>query len=116
MGDGANDGPALSVATVGVSLGSRHDTVALETAAVVLMRNSLSVLPFLFRLSRATTRTINQNLLLFGLVFNAAMLALSSVGILTPILGALAHNVGSVSVVINSARLLLFERRQGLIS
>jgi Cd2+/Zn2+-exporting ATPase len=113
VGDGANDGPALSVATVGVSLGSRHDTVALETAAVVLMRNSLSVLPFLFRLSRATTRTINQNLVLFGLVFNAAMLALSSAGILTPILGALAHNVGSVSVVINSARLMLFERGRG---
>jgi Cd2+/Zn2+-exporting ATPase len=110
VGDGANDGPALSVATVGVSLGSRHDTVALETAAVVLMRNSLSALPFLFRLSRATTRTINQNLLLFGLGFNAAMLALSSAGILTPIAGALAHNVGSVSVVFNSARLLLFER------
>ena len=113
VGDGANDGPALSVATVGVSLGSRHDTVALETAAVVLMRNSLSALPFLFRLSRKTTRTINQNLVLFGLVFNAAMLALSSAGILTPILGALAHNVGSVSVVINSARLLLFERARG---
>jgi Zn2+/Cd2+-exporting ATPase len=113
VGDGANDGPALSVATVGVSLGSRHDTVALETAAVVLMRNSLSALPFLFRLSRRTTRTINQNLVLFGLMFNAAMLALSSAGVLTPILGALAHNVGSISVVINSARLLLFERARG---
>jgi Cd2+/Zn2+-exporting ATPase len=113
VGDGANDGPALSVATVGVSLGSRHDTVALETAAVVLMRNSLSALPFLFRLSRKTTRTINQNLILFGLIFNAAMLALSSTGVLTPILGALAHNVGSVSVVINSARLLLFEVVRG---
>lgn len=110
VGDGANDGPALSVATVGVSLGSRQNTVALETAAVVLMRNDLSALPFLFRLSRRTTRTINQNLVVFGLLFNGAMLALSSAGILTPILGALAHNVGSVSVVLNSARLLLFER------
>ena len=116
VGDGANDGPALSVATVGVSLGSRHDTVALETAAVVLMRNSLTALPFLFRLSRRTTRTINQNLVLFGLMFNAAMLALSSIGILTPILGAPAHNVGSVSVVINSARLLLFERAPAVTS
>ena len=116
VGDGANDGPALSVATVGVSLGSRHDTVALETAAVVLMRNSLSALPFLFRLSRRTTRTINTNLVFFGLLFNAGMLALSSAGILTPILGALAHNVGSVSVVLNSARLLLFERRRAATS
>jgi cation transport ATPase len=41
------------------------------------------------------------------------MLALSSTGVLTPILGALAHNVGSVSVVINSARLLLFEVVRG---
>jgi len=114
VGDGANDGPALSVATVGVSLGSRHNTVALETASVVLMRNDLSALPFLFRLCRAATRTINQNLFLFGLLFNAAMLALSSAGLLTPILGALAHNVGSVSVVLNSGRLLLFERTRGL--
>ena len=103
---------ALSTATVGVSLGSRHNTVALETAAVVLMRNGLAALPFLFRLARATTRTINQNLVLFGLLFNATMLVLSSRGILTPILGALAHNVGSVAVVLNSARLLLFERRR----
>jgi Cd2+/Zn2+-exporting ATPase len=80
------------------------------------MRNSLTALPFLFRLSRQTTRTINQNLVLFGLMFNAAMLALSSAGILTPILGALAHNVGSVSVVVNSARLLLFERAPAVTS
>ena len=110
VGDGANDGPALSLATVGVSLGSRHNTVALETASVVLMRNGLAALPFLFRLARATTRVINQNLLCFGLLFNGAMLVLSSKGILTPILGAFAHNVGSVAVVLNSARLLAFER------
>ena len=86
-----------------VSLGCRHNTVALETASVVLMRNGLASLPFLFRLARATRRTINQNLVLFGLIFNATMLVLSSGGVLTPILGALAHNVGSVAVVLNSS-------------
>jgi len=110
VGDGTNDGPALSMATVGVSLGSRHNTVALETASVVLMRNGLAALPFLFRLAKATTRTINQNLILFGLIFNATMLVLSSGGVLTPVLGALAHNLGSIAVVLNSARLLAFER------
>jgi Cd2+/Zn2+-exporting ATPase len=109
VGDGTNDGPALARATVGVSIASRENTVALETADVVLMQNGLSALPFLLRLSKATTRTINQNLFLFGFLFNATMLALSGTGVLTPILGAVGHNIGSVAVVLNSARLLRFK-------
>jgi Cd2+/Zn2+-exporting ATPase len=106
VGDGTNDGPALAVAGVGVSIGSRENTVALETADVVLLRDGLSSLPLLLELGRATTRTINQNLILFGLLFNASMLCLSGLGFLTPILGAIGHNIGSVAVVLNSARLL----------
>ena len=109
VGDGANDGPALAVATVGVSIGSRENTVALETADIVLMKDGLSGLPFLFNLAKTTTRTINQNLILFGLLFNAGMLYLSASGALTPIMGALGHNLGSVAVVLNSARLLRFK-------
>ncbi len=106
VGDGTNDGPALAVADVGVSIASRENTVALETADIVLMRDGLSALPFVMRLGKATARTINQNLLLFGLAFNGAMLCLSGFGVLTPILAAAGHNLGSVGVVLNSARLL----------
>ena len=108
VGDGTNDGPALAVSSVGVSIGSRRDTVALETADAVLMRGDLTGLPFLLRLGKATARTINVNLILFGLLFNASMLVLSASGVLTPVLGAIGHNLGSVAVVLNSARLLRF--------
>jgi len=106
LGDGTNDGPALAEAHIGISLASRRNNVALETADAVLMSGGLERLPFLLKLGRITGRTINQNLLFFGLTFNAAMLALSTSGFLTPIGGALAHNAGSVLVVLNSARLL----------
>ncbi|MFH1999838.1 MAG: cation-translocating P-type ATPase [Planctomycetota bacterium] len=106
VGDGTNDGPALAVAHLGISLASRRNNVALETADVVLMHQGLTHLPFLMELGRATGKVINQNLILFGLAFNATMLVLSASGFLTPILGALAHNAGSVFVVLNSARLL----------
>jgi Zn2+/Cd2+-exporting ATPase len=109
VGDGTNDGPALARATVGVSIAARENTVALESADVVLMRDGLTALPFLLRLGKKTTRTINQNLLFFGLLFNAMMLVLSGTGVLTPILGAVGHNIGSVAVVLNSARLLRFK-------
>ena len=108
VGDGTNDGPALAVSSVGVSIGSRRDTVALETADAVLMRGDLMGLPFLLRLGKATARTINVNLILFGLLFNASMLVLSASGVLTPVLGAIGHNLGSVAVVLNSARLMRF--------
>jgi len=106
VGDGTNDGPALAQAELGVSLASRCNTVALETAHAVLMEGGLRRLPFLIELGRRTVRVIHWNLLVFGLFLNAGMLTLSALGFLTPILAALAHNAGSVAVVLNSARLL----------
>jgi len=82
----------------------------------VLMRDGLSGLPLVLRLSKATARTIQQNLVVYGLLVNAAMLALSAAGVLTPILGAIGHNLGSISVVLNSARLLRLRDPRGPLS
>jgi Cd2+/Zn2+-exporting ATPase/Cu+-exporting ATPase len=81
--------------------------VALQSADVALMTNDLQRLPLAIRLSRQTRTTINQNLLI-GAGSSMLMLSLAALGIVSPIMGAILHNVGEIYVLFNSARLLSF--------
>ena len=113
IGDGINDASAMKKSNTSIAMGDIGSDITIDSSDLVFMNGNIEYLPYVLKMSKKTINTINIGIT-FSLVLNSIAMILGILGILTPITGALVHNIGSVLVIIFAA--LLFKQKNNYIT